>query len=109
MTISVTVDTSAAGEFGEQRLAQIGAPAAAVLRKEEHQRSESANLGTLDLLPALLLSPDQPRLGQNGEVRRECTLGKPTRLHECTGGQPVGLVRHEPAEGVKPSWMRQGS
>jgi hypothetical protein len=60
---------SAAGEFGNQRLAKIGPALAAVFGKEDHQCAELIDVGALDEVTPPLLGPDESSLRENGKMR----------------------------------------
>lgn len=101
MTMSVTRVSSAAGEVGKQGLAQFGASLAAVLRKEDHHRAQGREVGALDAVAAALLRGDEPCLGQDGEMRRECALREGGALDQLSGGQSLRLMRDERAERIE--------
>jgi hypothetical protein len=89
---------SAAGEFGEQWFAQLRAALATVLRKEEHQFPECVDIGTLYLLPALLLGFDETRFGEHSEMRREGALRETRSVDKLASRQAFRLVPHQQAE-----------
>jgi hypothetical protein len=110
MMMSVTkLVPSAAGELGKQRLAQFGAALAAVFCEEEHQVSQRADVGPLNLLSALLLGFDEACLGQHREMRREGALRQARCVNKFAGRKTVGFMPDEQAKGVETSGVRERS
>ena len=107
MTIVVMAGLSAAGEFGEQRLAKIWTPLAAVFGKEEHQVAEGSDADPLDLLTPAFFGGDEASLRQHGEVGRKGALGQPALLDELTRRQSFRLMPHQKAEGREPHRMSE--
>ncbi|MNC42965.1 hypothetical protein D3C75_918010 [compost metagenome] len=109
MTTSMTASGAAGREFGQQRLAQLGAALAAVLEQEQDQRLEAVQISPVDDRPAAPLRTDQTGAGQNPEVRRHGVSRHGEGIRDLAGGEALGFVPHQEAEGLKPRGLSQGS
>jgi hypothetical protein len=108
MMMSVTAELpSAAGEFGEQGVAEFGAALATVLGEEEHQRPERIDIGALDELATALFRLNEPRLRKHREMCRKGTLAQARSFDELPRRKSLRFVPDELPEGVEPGLMRK--
>jgi hypothetical protein len=98
---------SAAGEFGNERRAELSASLTAVLGKEEHKIAQWLQARALDHLAATLLGTDHSSLGKDGEVSGEGALGQPCRFDQLTGREAIWLMPDEQPESLQSRRVRE--
>ena len=101
--------STARRKFGDQRLAQVGATAAAILHQEGGNLPDSVDHGPIDDGPTMSLRLDKPGPGQNGEMRRHGVLRHLKAPSNFTRWQTSRFVFHEQPKRVEASDLRQCS
>lgn len=108
MMISVTASLpSAAGQFGEQRLAEFGTALAAILGEEEHQAPKRIDVGPLDDVAPALFRLNEPRPGEHCKVRGKAALHQSRMFDELSRRKSRGFMLDEQPEGIEPRRVRQ--
>src|ERR1700722_8735428 len=90
------------GEVGDQRSAQISAPATAVFEQKQCDVAEAIEVRAIDDGATLSLATYQFRAGKNGQVRRHRVLGDFDNTRQFAGGYPFRLTGDEQTECLEP-------
>ncbi|ODT70909.1 MAG: hypothetical protein ABS75_10850 [Pelagibacterium sp. SCN 63-23] len=99
---------AAGGEFGDEQLAQLRAPAAAVLHEKARDFADAFNDCPVDDGSAVALRLDQAGTGQNREMRRHRILRHLEMARYLAGWQPFRFMLHKETECVEACRLRQG-
>src|SRR5690606_975525 len=97
------------GEFGDERLTQLRAPAAAVLHKKACDLADAFNDCPVDDGSAVALRFDQAGTGQDREMRRHRILRHIELSRDLAGWQAFGFMLHKETESVEACRLRQRS
>src|SRR5579863_8240529 len=94
-------------EVGDQRRANLGSAAAAVLEKEQGDFAEPFEIGAVEDRAALPLAADETGASQYRQMRRHCILRNANEAGQLAGGYAQRLVANEQPERVEAGDLRQ--
>jgi hypothetical protein len=94
---------------GDQRRAEFGAAAAAILEEEEDQLAKAIEIGVVDDRAAMSLTMDQTSVGEDRKMRRQRVLRYPDQPRQFAGGNAVRIARDEQAETLQTGRLREGA
>ena len=94
-------------EIGDERRANIGTTATAVLKQEQRDFAEPREIGAVDDRAALPLPINQTRAGEHGEMRRHGVLRHCHEAGQLPSGNAFRFSLDQQPERVEPRWLRE--
>src|SRR5271157_234749 len=99
--MSFSLWRAARGKIGDERRADVGTPAAAILQKEQRDFAEAGEVGTVDDGAAVTLAAHQTGARENAQVRRHGVLRNGHEARQFAYWDALGLASNQKPERIQ--------